>query len=159
VGSETTLRERRPPRSRPVRAAARVRGLVTVVALGLGVGLGWPSVGSAEQGLKASMDCRPEAGTGRLLCTVVLAPPSGRVLSWSDALVVAAPPAARPLRSRVGSSSGRPEQIVIGFVLGGGEGGRIEVEARAVTCPEGPRPGACGPERQRVSYELKLPGG
>jgi hypothetical protein len=100
------------------------------------------------------MDCRLESGTGRLLCTVRLQLPEERVLSWSDALVVSAPPAARPLRSRVGSSSARPDQIVIGFVLGGGAGGRIEVLARAVTCPRTPRTGACTPERRSVTYDL-----
>jgi hypothetical protein len=103
------------------------------------------------------MDCRLESGTGRLLCTVMLAVPNERVLSWSDALVVSAPPAARPLRSRVASSSARPEQIVIGFVLGRGAGGRIEVVARAVTCPLTPRAGTCTPERRTVSYELTPP--
>jgi hypothetical protein len=118
---------------------------------------GAPRAGATEAELGAAMDCRVEAGTGRLLCTVALEPPAGKTLTWSDAVVVSAPPSARPLRSRVASSAGHPEQIVIGFVLGGGEGGRIEVVARAVSCPASPRAGACTPSRRSVGYELKLP--
>jgi hypothetical protein len=119
---------------------------------------GAPRAAATEAGLGAVIDCRMEAGTGRLLCTVGLTAPAGRTLSYSDALVVSAPPSARPLRSRVASRSGRPEQIVIGFVLGSGAGGPIEVLARAVTCPSGPRTGACTPAQRRVSYALALPG-
>jgi hypothetical protein len=127
---------------------------LAVLAAGLGVE---PRAAHAEGELRATLECRVEAGTGRLLCTVALGAAAGRTLSWSDALVVAAPPSARPLRARVASSAGRPEQIVIGFVLGEGEGGRIEVVARAVTCPAPPQGGACTPARRSVSYELKPP--
>ena len=135
---------------------ARWRG----VGIGLAAVLALALAGHArgDEGMKASMECRLEAGSGRLLCTVALAAPAGRVLSWSDALVVSAPPAARPLKSRVASGSGRPDQIVIGFVVGSGDGGRIEVVARAVSCPAASRAGACTPERRTVSYDLKVPG-
>jgi hypothetical protein len=105
------------------------------------------------------MGCALEAGTGRLLCTVTLAPPVGRTLSWSDAVVVSSPPTAHALRSRVASARRTPERILIGFVLTEGPGGTIEVRARAVTCPEAPRRGACGPLTKLVSYELVRPGG
>lgn len=104
-----------------------------------------------EAELAASMECRSEPGSGRLLCTVALVPGAGRVLSWSDALVVAAPPAVQPLRSRVTSPSTEPGRIVIGFVLGSGAGGTIEVLARAVSCPGSGRAGACGPSTRRVT--------
>jgi hypothetical protein len=81
------------------------------------------------------MDCRTEPGSGRLVCTVELEPPGGQRLTWSDALVVSAPAAATPLRSRVRGSGRPPRRIVLGFVLGSGAGGRIEVLARAVVCP------------------------
>lgn len=110
---------------------------------------------AAEPPANASMSCRIEAGSGRLLCTVSFAPPAGRAVSWSDALVVEAPRAARALRSRVTSKSDRPSEVVLAFVLGSGEGGRIEVLARAVTCPVAPRAGACTPEAHRVAYDFR----
>ncbi|HEX5098505.1 MAG TPA: hypothetical protein VFV94_03355 [Polyangiaceae bacterium] len=103
----------------------------------------------------ASMACRIEPGSGRLFCTVRIAAPEGRAVSWSDALVVAAPRAARALKSRVTSRSDRPGEVVLAFVLGSGEGGRIEVLARAVTCPVAPRSGACTPLSERVAYDFR----
>ncbi|HEX6275597.1 MAG TPA: hypothetical protein VFZ53_21295 [Polyangiaceae bacterium] len=80
------------------------------------------------------MSCRTEPGSGRLVCTVDVEPPAGHRIGWCDALVVSAPPAATPLRSRVRGTSA-PPRVVLGFVRGSGEGGRIEVLARAVACP------------------------
>ncbi len=104
------------------------------------------------------MACAVEPGTGRLLCTVTVAAP-GRSLVWSDALVVAAPPGAAPLRARVTSARGSPGRILIGFVLSTGAGGRIDVLARAVTCPKAPAKGACRPVSRRVAYDLPELGG
>jgi hypothetical protein len=101
------------------------------------------------------MGCRIEPGSGRLLCTVSFVAETGREVSWSDALVVAAPSAARALRSRVTSTSERPDQVLLAFVLGSGEGGRIDVLARAVTCPVAARAGACTPSTARVSYDFR----
>jgi len=109
--------------------------------------------------VQASMSCAIEAGSGRLLCTVVFVSSKDRELSWTDAVVVSAPPSARPLRARVASARGAPEKILIGFVLSSGGGGRIEVRARAVTCPQAPRGGACRPETRLVAYELTRPEG
>ncbi len=114
-----------------------------------------PARSFAQAGPPASMTCRVEAGSGRLLCTVSLRAPAERRVTWSDALVVAAPSAARPLRSRVTSQGGRPDQVVLAFVLGSGEGGRIEVLARAVTCPAEPREGACTPVESRVGFDFE----
>lgn len=113
----------------------------------------------AAPDLDASMACALEAGTGRLLCTVTLAPPADSVLSWSDAVVVSAPPGAHALRTRVASARATPDRILIGFVLTEGGGGPIEVRARAVSCPKPPRRGACGPATRLVRYELVRPGG
>jgi hypothetical protein len=145
----------RSSRARPGRAG-RARGVLGLVALAALL-VTARRAAATEAELGAAMECRVEAGTGRLLCTVALEPPAGKTLSWSDAVVVSAPPSARPLRSRVASSAGHPERIVIGFVLGSGEGGRIEVVARAVSCPVSPRAGACTPSRRTVGYELELP--
>ena len=110
---------------------------------------------SEEPKSAARMLCRMEPGSGRLLCTVSFAAPEGRAISWSDALVVSAPSAARALKSRVTSRSDRPSEVVLAFVLGGGAGGRIDVQARAVTCPVAPRSGACTPETYRVTYDFR----
>jgi hypothetical protein len=117
------------------------------------------AVADAGAELSASMGCALEAGTGRLLCTVTLAPPPGSTLSWSDAVVVRAPRGAHALRSRVASARATPERILIGFVLTEGGGGPIEVRARAVTCPKAPRRGACEPATRLVRFELQRPGG
>jgi hypothetical protein len=85
--------------------------------------------------LRAAMACQTEPGSGRLVCTVDFVPPAAERIAWCDALVVSAPPAATPLRSRVRGGTA-PPRVVLGFVLGPGAGGRIEVLARAVTCPE-----------------------
>ena len=104
--------------------------------------------------LHASMACRSEAATGRLVCTVELDPPRGHTLSWSDALVVSAPPRARPLRSRVAGSGRPPRRIELGFVIGAGDGGRIDVLVRAVTCPN-ERAGDCVSSSKRVGFDVR----
>jgi hypothetical protein len=112
---------------------------------------------SAEVKPLATMSCRLEAGSGRLLCTVIVTPPPGEVITWSDALVVAAPSAARALRSRAASKSDQPDRVVLAFVVGGGEGGRIAVVSRAVACPKAPHPGACMPFTTNVGYDFAPP--
>jgi hypothetical protein len=127
-------------------------GFAVLVALLTSRGAG------AAPELAASMGCSLEAGTGRLLCTVTMTPPPGATLSWSDAVVVSAPPGAQALRSRVASARATPERILIGFVLTGGAGGAIEVRVRAVVCPRAPRRGDCEPLNRLVRHELVRPG-
>jgi hypothetical protein len=112
----------------------------------------------AEEKPLATMSCRLEAGSGRLLCTVSVTAARGEVIAWSDALVVATPRALRALRSRVASKSEKPEHVVLAFVIGSGGGGRIVVRSRAVTCPVGPRPGACTPLTTEVASDFVPPG-
>ena len=120
--------------------------------------LGLAPRAEAEPRPLASMSCRVEAGSGRLLCTVSFTAPAERTIAWSDALVVAAPGAAKPLRNRVTSRSDHPDQVVLAFVIGSGEGGRIAVLARAVTCPKSPRSGSCTPLESRIGYDFKPAG-
>ena len=115
---------------------------------------GAPPKAPAGPELRATMDCRSDPAAGRLVCTVELEPPPGHTLSWSDALVVSAPPRARPLRSRVPGAGRPPRRIELGFVMGAGDGGRIDVLARAVTCPAA-RAGDCVSSSKRVSYEVR----
>jgi hypothetical protein len=117
--------------------------------------LGAPSKGApAGPELGASMNCRSDPTGGRLVCTIELEPPAGHTLSWSDALVVSAPPRTRPLRSRVTGAGRPPRRIELGFVIGAGDGGRIDVLARAVTCPA-ERAGDCASSSKRVSYDVR----
>jgi hypothetical protein len=109
----------------------------------------------AEEKPRATMSCRLEAGSGRLLCGVNVVAKAGEVIVWSDALVVATPTALRALRSRVASKSEKPEHVVLAFVIGSGAGGRIAVRSRAVACPAGPRPGACTPVTSEVGYDFE----
>ena len=132
---------------------ARLVIFALIPALGV---LGKPPGGPAGPPLRAAMDCRVDAGTGRLVCAVELDPPAGEELTWSDALVVSAPPRAKPLRSRVSGSGRPPRRIEIGFLLGPGDGGRIEVLARAVTCKVG-RTGECRPSSQHVGFVVPAP--
>lgn len=113
-----------------------------------------PGPAPAEAELRGSMDCRPERATGRLVCSVELAAPANEVLTWSDALVVSAPPAARPLRARVAGTGRPPRHIVLGFVLGPGAGGHIEVLARAVTCPS-TETRACSSRSKRFGFDVE----
>ena len=122
--------------------------LFALAALGRGEARAAPAPALA---LGAGLDCREELGTGRLLCTVEISPPFGYSIAWSDALVVEAPPAARPLRSRVPGAGDPPRSIVLGFVLASGEGGSIEIVARAAVCPAPPRAGACRPLSIRLA--------
>jgi len=108
----------------------------------------------AESELRGSMDCRAERETGRLVCSVELEAPADEVLTWSDALVVSAPPAARPLRARVPGTGRPPTRIVLGFVLGPGAGGRIELLARAVTCPTA-QTRACTSRSRRFGFDVE----
>jgi hypothetical protein len=119
--------------------------------------LGRGSSALAEPTPSATMQCRVEAGSGRLLCTVRVAPVPGRSIAWSDALVIATPTAARALRSRAASKSEQPDQVVLAFVIGSGAGGRIAVVSRAVSCPTAPRKGACTPVTNEVGFDFVPP--
>jgi len=99
--------------------------------------LAGPALSEPRIALRAAMTCQTEPGSGRLVCTVEFEPPAAHRIAWCDALVVSAPPAATPLRARVRGTR-TPPRAVLGFVLGTGEGGRIDVLARAVACPSKP---------------------
>jgi hypothetical protein len=106
-----------------------------VLALALAsVALVVPAASAPRVELRATLSCLTEPGSGRLVCTVDVQSPPGHRISWCDALVVSAPPALTPLRSRVRGTSA-PPRVVLGFVRGSGAGGRIELLARAVACP------------------------
>jgi hypothetical protein len=115
-------------------ANGRRRARLVLAAALAGVSAIAPALSAPRVELRATMGCQTEPGSGRLVCTIDVEPPAAHRISWCDALVVSAPAAATPLRSRVRGTS-TPPRVVLGFVRGAGAGGRIEVLARAVACP------------------------
>jgi hypothetical protein len=87
------------------------------------------------------------------MCNVTLGAQPSRRLTWSDALVLEAPPASPPLRARVPSRSDSPERIVVSFVLGEASGS-VQLLVRAVDCPAAPGAGACRSLTRALSVEL-----
>jgi hypothetical protein len=135
-------RMKREPRARLVLGAA--------LAAGFAAG---PALSEPRVELRAAMNCQTEPGSGRLVCTIEFAPPAEHRIAWCDALVVSAPPVATPLRARVRGAK-NPPRAVLGFVLGSGAGGRIEVLARAVACPAKPL-AACASLSTSVGFEVE----
>lgn len=105
-----------------------------------GFGLTASSARAEDGALSATLSCRPQASPGRVLCEVELDVASGR-LPWADALVTAAPPFVRPLRSRVGPRQATLRQVrrirlPVALVATTSGHGRLQVRARAVVCRE-----------------------
>jgi len=96
--------------------------------------------------------CRAEPSPGRVLCELEITSERGR-LAWADALVVATPPFARPLRSRVAGRevTERRREVPLAFVATAAGEGEIEVEARAVVCDD-----VCLPVSRRVRAPLRV---
>lgn len=122
------------------------------VALGLLVA---PSSQADSPVLQAELRCEPAQGPGRILCELTSQAAHGKLV-WSDALVVHAPPFARPLRSRVlaqlGSSAGSGKSSAkLALVAATAGQGQLELLARAVVCHEDPAGDWCAPEAVAVS--------
>jgi hypothetical protein len=113
---------------------------------------------AAEPGLVAEAKCDPVPGPGKILCTVRERPTGGR-LSWGDVIVVAAPPFAPPLRTRVGASDATrndPDGADFALALAAtGDGtGELCVLARAVVCG----PAGCRPVRAEARAKVTVGG-
>jgi hypothetical protein len=85
-----------------------------------------------------TLNCRPEAAPGRVLCELEVEVTRGRLV-WADALVVRAPDFARPLRARVGPSNAlgatdRRLRLPVALAATRSGRGELEVRARAVAC-------------------------
>jgi len=96
---------------------------------------------SDEPGVDARLVCPHETAPGRVRCELELEATRGR-LEWGDALVVAAPPHAPPLRSRIGPrmATDRTERRVrlpVSLLATRTGVGRLVVLGRAVVCPGG----------------------
>jgi len=117
--------------------SSRVAAVLGCVALAL-----FPANGGAarEPSLAAEAKCDPVSGPGKVLCTVHERPVGGK-LSWGDVIVLAAPPFAPPLRTRVAAgdaSRNDPDGADFGLALAAtADGtGELRVLARAVVCGE-----------------------
>jgi hypothetical protein len=112
---------------------------------------------AADPDLSTRLSCEPIPAPGRVRCALQLAVPSDLRLSWVDALVVAAPAFARPLRSRVAQRklTGQEGKAEVHLALLASSTGRgtLTVRGRAVVCPR-TGPGACRPVSSAASVEL-----
>jgi len=109
-----------------------------------------PAVRAEGSALSARMECAPATGPGRIVCELNVSASSG-TLAWVDALVVQAPPFARPLRSRVTLQVGPAGALgaasaklaLVASELGRGE---LQLRVRSVVCRESSSGESCGPE-------------
>jgi hypothetical protein len=90
----------------------------------------------------------------------VTALPGARV-DWADALVTAAPPFVRPLRSRVSperfaGASAAERKLSLGFVASENGVGMVTVRARAVVCRGQGGEERCRPEQHEVQAEVRV---
>src|SRR4051812_5996012 len=76
-------------------------GAVAVVASAMARGaVNAPGSGKDEPALRVEVKCDPVPGPGKVQCVVHVRPIGGR-FRWGDVIVLAAPPFAAPLRTRV----------------------------------------------------------
>ena len=113
-------------------------------------------------GLKVEASCEPVPGPGKVQC-VVQVRPLGGTLRWADAIVVAAPVFAPPLRTRVAAgdakrndAEGADFSLALAATADGT--GDLRILARGTVCGSGGcRPTqAEGSARVRVGAEAKL---
>lgn len=126
----------------------------------LAVALAAPAArGDAAGALAATASCERRATKGRVVCDVEVESADARI-AWADVLVVAAPPFAPPLRSRVGVAEARVRtdrrvRIPVALLATGLGKGKLVVRARAVLCRarEAARE-SCVPEASEAAAEL-----
>ena len=128
--------------------------------LALLVILAAPAARADSPTLSARVECARASAPGRILCELSAQASSGRLV-WVDALVVQAPPFARPLRARVVAAV-NPEGVrgtasaklaLVASELGTGE---LKLRVRAVLCHEGSSGEWCGPEETAVSAAVEV---
>jgi hypothetical protein len=120
-----------------------------------------PAGAEEPAGAKADLACRPEAAPGRVLCELRVTALPGARLDWADALVTAAPPFVRPLRSRVSperfAGAGATERkLSLALVASENGVGLLTVRARAVVCRGQGQAERCRPEQHDVQAEVRV---
>jgi hypothetical protein len=99
-------------------------------------GVARPDGADVGVSLEAELDCSPLAVPGRVQCLVHLRPVGG-TLHYSDALVIAAPPFAVPVRERVREekrSDGAGADLPLTLTAIGDGEGELYVMGRATVC-------------------------
>jgi hypothetical protein len=118
-----------------------------------------PNVNAEGPRLSARVECAAVAGPGRILCQLNASAASGKLL-WVDALIVQAPPFARPLRSRVAAQVGadplNTASAKLALVASEPGQGELALRVRAVVCAEGPNGEACAPEQVLASAKVTV---
>jgi hypothetical protein len=97
--------------------------------------------GAPTVSLVTEMNCDPLPGPGKVQC-VVRVRPVGGALRWSDAIVLAAPPFAPPLRTRVAAGDAKRNDaegadFSLALAATGDGVGELKVLARATVCGVG----------------------
>ncbi|HEV8245944.1 MAG TPA: hypothetical protein VGP93_09245 [Polyangiaceae bacterium] len=130
------------------------------LAIGLGLLLGVGAARGAGDDFEATLLCRVEPGSNRVVCRLDYQPPPGRKLAWADALVIDAPDFVRALRARVpaaveeGGAAARAELALVGSQSGSG---KLRVRARLVACRESTGVRQCSAFTRTLERELLLP--
>lgn len=132
-------------------------GLALLLSLAGLVGSTSAAAGGSPAELGARLSCDPAPVPGRVRCRLTLTVADDARLSWVDALVVASPGFARPLRSRVPQRklSGKESkaEVQLALLASGPGRGTLTVRGRAVVCPRSGQ-GACRPRSSEASVEL-----
>ena len=118
------------------RFAARVAVVLAFIASSAAADGGTPTVS-----LITEMSCDPLPGPGKVQC-VVRVRPVGGALRWSDAIVLAAPPFAPPLRTRIAAGDAKRNDaegadFSLALAATGDGVGELKVLARATVCGAG----------------------
>lgn len=121
-------------------------------------GLLAPSAKADEPALRAHLRCERAPGSGRIVCELRVGAVLGKLV-WSDALVVRAPPFARPLRARIAAqliaSEGSAASAKFALVASRPGRGRLDLLVRGVVCRTAAG-GLCSPEVVTVSTLLEV---
>jgi hypothetical protein len=116
-----------------------------------------PASAAEAPELDARLACEPAPGPGRVRCSLAASVGPELRLGWVDALVLEAPPFARPLRSRIpyrGSLKEPKAELLLGLMARSTGRGRLAVRVRALVCPRQGVAGRCRPLTRDAEYEL-----
>ena len=111
--------------------------------------------------VRVALGCRPEAAPGRVLCELNFKALPGARLAWADALVIATPEFAKPLRSRVTperslDANATERKVGLAFVASQNGVGQVVVRARAVVCRGQGQAERCRPVTQEARAEIRV---
>lgn len=131
--------------------------LLTALALST---LPLPSAAAPAPELDVRTSCEPAQDPGRVRCDIELRARGEWRVAWADVLVISAPSAVRPLRSRVAAPAGadgvgRAALAVIASTTGAFP---VGVRGRAVVCAGAPEHERCHPVTREGHVEVRVGG-